>query len=87
LKLKYIIQYSVIGISFIFIQLSLSIFETFGQIENKTFDIDAVGYLGCGDNGQKTIFTIQNTKPDLAIFLGDLAYTSDLTCFFSRPIN
>ncbi|MGN6822607.1 MAG: hypothetical protein ACTHJ7_07540 [Candidatus Nitrosocosmicus sp.] len=82
MKLKYIIEFSVIGLSFIFYLSPLSIFETFGQIENKTFDIDAVGDLGCGDNGQKTISTIQNTKPDLVIFLGDLAYASDLKCFF-----
>ncbi|HEX5519749.1 MAG TPA: metallophosphoesterase, partial [Candidatus Nitrosocosmicus sp.] len=60
---------------------------TFGQIENKTFDIDAVGDLGCGDNGQKTISTIQNTKPNMVIFLGDLAYTSDLKCFFNQTNN
>jgi len=67
--------------------LSLNLFEAFGQLDNKTFDIDAVGDLGCGDNGQKTISSIQNTKPNLAIFLGDLAYTSDLRCFFTPTNN
>ena len=87
MKLKYIIKYSVIGISFIFMLLSLNLFEAFGQVENKTFNIAAVGDLGCGDNGQKTISSIQNTKPNLAIFLGDLAYTSDLRCFFTPTNN
>ena len=49
---------------------SLNLFEAFGQLDNKTFDIDAVGDLGCGDNGQKTISSIQNNKPNLVIFLG-----------------
>jgi predicted MPP superfamily phosphohydrolase len=87
LKLKYIISITVIGISFIFILISLNLFEAFGQIENKTFNIDAAGDLGCGDNGQKTISAIQNTKPNLVIFLGDLAYTSDLKCFFNQTNN
>jgi predicted MPP superfamily phosphohydrolase len=34
------------------------------------------------ENGQRTISSIQNAKPNLMIFLGDLAYTSDLKCFF-----
>jgi len=67
--------------------LSLNLFEAFGQVENKTFDIDAVGDLGCGVNGQRTISSIQNTKPNLVIFLGDLAYTSDLKCFFIQTNN
>ena len=67
--------------------LFLNPLEAFGQLENKTFDIDAVGDLGCGDNGQKTISSIQNTKPNLVIFLGDLAYTSDLKCFFNQINN
>jgi predicted MPP superfamily phosphohydrolase len=67
--------------------LSLNLFEAFGQVENKTFDIGAVGDLGCGVNGQRTISSIQNTKPNLVIFLGDLAYTSDLKCFFIQTNN
>ena len=67
--------------------LSVNLFEAFGQVENKTFDIDAVGDLGCGVNGQRTISSIQNTKPNLVIFLGDLAYTSDLKCFFIQTNN
>ncbi len=53
LKLKYIIKYSIIGISFIFILLSLNLFAAFGQVENKIFNIVAAGDLGYGDNGQK----------------------------------
>ena len=67
--------------------LYVSIFEAFGQVENKTFDIGVVGDLGCGANGQKTISSIQNPKPNLVIFLGDLAYTSDLKCFFTQTTN
>ena len=87
IKLKYIIKYSVIGISFILMLLSLNLFKAFCQVENKIFDIGAVGDLGCGDNGQKTISSIQNTKTNLTIFLGDLAYTSDLKRFFNQSNN
>jgi predicted phosphodiesterase len=68
-------------------QLSVNLFEAFGQLENKTFDIGVVGDLGCDVNGQKTISSIQNTKPNLVIFLGDLAYTSNLKCFFTQTNN
>ena len=67
--------------------LSLNLFEAFGQVENKTFNIAAVGDLGCGDNGQKTISSIQNIKPNLAIFLGNLALTHQtLSVSLPRPI-
>jgi hypothetical protein len=64
----------------------LNLFKAFGQVKNKTFDIGAVGDLGTGVNGQKTISSIQITKPNLVIFLGDLAYTSD-KCFFTQTNN
>jgi predicted MPP superfamily phosphohydrolase len=87
-----IIEYSVIAISFILMPLSLNLFEAFGQVGNKTFDIAAVGDIGCSKNGNseegnKTISSIQNTKPNLVIFLGDLAYKSDLDCFFTQTHN
>ena len=59
-----------------------NLFETIRTGKNKTFDIGAVGDIGCGDNGTKTISSIQNNKPKLVMFLGDFAYTSDLKCFF-----
>jgi predicted phosphodiesterase len=86
LKIKHIIEYSVIRISLFYV-ISMNLFEAFGQVENKTFDIGAIGDFGCGINVQKTISSIQNTKPNLVIFLGDLAYTSHLKCFFIQTNN
>jgi tartrate-resistant acid phosphatase type 5 len=84
LKFNNIMTFSAIAISFIFITHGGNLFEASGHEENKTFDIAAVGDIGCGETGTKTISSIQNDAPDLVIFLGDLAYTSDLKCFFTQ---
>jgi Icc protein len=77
-----ILFFSSLIISLLVLVFEINISNTFGQIGNKTFDIGVVGDLGCGKNGQRTISSIQNAKPNLVIFLGDLAYASDLQCFF-----
>ena len=83
MKFNSVIILSAIAISFLFTIFEKP-FEAIGQAENKTLDIAAVGDIGCGGNGAKTTSSIQNNAPDLAIFLGDLSYTSDLKCFFTQ---
>jgi Icc protein len=84
MKPNKILFFSSVIISLLVLISGINISNTFGQIGNKTFDIGVVGDLGCGGNGQRTISSIQNAKPNLVIFLGDLAYTSDLKCFFTQ---
>jgi tartrate-resistant acid phosphatase type 5 len=84
MKFNSIIILSAIAISFLFTIFEINPFKAFGQAENKTFDIAAVGDIGCGGNGTNTISSIQNNAPNLAIFLGDLSYESNLECFFSQ---
>jgi len=84
MKAERIVYYSSIYIIFLFLIYGLNVIVAFGQSDNKTFSIAAVGDLGCGANGNNTLLSIQNTKPNLVIFLGDLAYTSDLKCFFTQ---
>src|SRR5215207_4757690 len=84
LKFNNIMILPALAISFIFMTHGGNYFEASGQAENNTFDIAAVGDIGCGGNGAKTISSIQNDAPNLVIFLGDLAYTSDLKCFFTQ---
>ena len=84
MKFNSVITLSAIAISFLFSIFETRAFEAFGQAENKTFDIAAVGDIGCGGNGAKSTSSIQNNAPDLSIFLGDLSYTSDLKCFFTQ---
>ena len=84
MKFNSIIILSAIAISFIFTIFEIKPFEAFGQAENKTFDIAAVGDIGCGVNGAKTISSIQKNAPNLAIFLGDLSYKPKFDCFFNQ---
>ena len=73
MKFEGIATFSAIAFSFLFTIYGFNPFEAHGQAENKTFDIAAVGDIGCGVNGAKTISSIQNNAPDLVIFLGDLS--------------
>src|SRR5215212_9679693 len=84
MKIDGIATFSAIAFSFLFTIYGFNPFEAHGQSENKTFDIAAVGDIGCGVNGAKTISSIQNNAPDLVIFLGDLSYEPKLDCFFSQ---
>jgi predicted phosphodiesterase len=84
MKFDGIAIFSAIAISFLFTIYWINPFESYGQTENKTFDIAAVGDIGCGVNGAKTISSIQNNAPDLVIFLGDLSYASNFKCFFTQ---
>jgi predicted MPP superfamily phosphohydrolase len=84
MKFEGIATFSAIAFSFLFTIYGFNPFEAHGQAENKTFDIAAVGDIGCGVNGAKTISSIQNNAPDLVIFLGDLSYEPKLDCFFSQ---
>ena len=70
MKFNSILIFSAIAISLFFTIFEIRPFEAFGQAENKTFDIAAVGDIGCGGNGAKTISSIQNNAPNLTIFLG-----------------
>jgi predicted phosphodiesterase len=84
MKFNSILIFSAIAISLFFTICETRPFEVFGQAENKTFEIAAVGDIGCGDNGATTISSIQTNAPNLTIFLGDLSYEPDLKCFFNQ---
>lgn len=82
-----IIYYSLISVSIFFTISASTFFNTFAQSRNKNFNIAAVGDISCGSNGKNTINTISNNKPNLTIFLGDLAYTKNIKCFFNLTQN
>ena len=84
MKFDGIATFSAIAFSLLFTIYGFNHFEAYGQAENKTFDIAAVGDIGCGVNGAKTISSIQTNGPDLVIFLGDLSYKPKFDCFFTQ---
>lgn len=46
--------------------------------------IAAVGDISCNKNGNSTIEQIINSKSQIVLFLGDLVYRDDPTCFFEN---
>jgi predicted phosphodiesterase len=69
--------------SFVFILTLSSINNTFGQQDNS-FNVAAVGDIGCNNNSEQTISSIANNHPDLVLFLGDLFYDESLSCFLDQ---
>jgi predicted phosphodiesterase len=74
------------------ITTAVKTFESFGQLDENSFDIAAVGDIGCRSGGE-TISSIDETAPDVVLFLGDLSYVDqfdgeedndDIKCFFDK---
>lgn len=58
------------------------------QVDEKTFNIAAVGDISCASEGTKfhgneTISAIGQRSNNLVLFLGDLAYSNDMQCFLN----
>lgn len=65
---------------------SLTVILIVAGISTKVFaedyDLAAVGDLGCGTEGKKTLKAIGKTSPELTLVLGDLSYKKDsIKCF------
>lgn len=67
-------------------------FESIGQPKVESFDVAAVGDIGCRTGGE-TISSIDATSPDVVLLLGDLSYVNqfdeeddndNIKCFFDN---
>lgn len=66
-----------------FILYLFNIIEVFGQ-QGIPYGVAVVGDISCNKNGKQTISSIANSNPNLIIFLGDLSYDNNLSCFFDQ---
>ena len=92
MEINNFITFSVVMILLIPITTEAKNFESFGQPEENSFDIAAVGDIGCKRGGE-TISSIDETAPDIVLVLGDLSYVDqfdeekendDIRCFFEK---